>query len=69
MESMDKSKKENKGMLVVLLGMLFSFTGMMLTTQESYETLTLGLSILGVLVIVVGIIVLAKANTKKKEEA
>jgi len=66
---MDKSKKENKGMLVVLLGMLFSFTGMMLTTQESYETLTLGLSILGVLVIVVGIIVLAKANTKKKEEA
>lgn len=63
---MNKSKKENKGMLIAIIGLLFSGIGMLLLNKEGYENISLGLSALGVLVILIGLIGLFKANRVTK---
>jgi hypothetical protein len=63
---MSKSKTENKGMFIIIIGLLFTSAGAMLLTKEGNEYLSLGLSILAVSVIIIGLVVILKGNTNKK---
>ena len=59
---MTKSKKENKGMLIIFIGFIFSILGMTLLTKDEHGNLPLISSIFGVLIIVLGLFKIFKAN-------
>lgn len=61
---MSKSKKENKGMIIIFIGALFSILGMMMMVlkENEYGNLSLIFSVLGVLIVVFGLFKIFKAN-------
>lgn len=59
---MGKSKKENKGMMIVFIGFLFSILGMTILTKNEYGNLSVISSALGVLIIIFGLFKIFKAN-------
>ena len=60
---MSKSKKENKGILFIFIGMLFSIAGMTtLSIWTDYATLSVVFSFLGVLIIVYGLFRIIKSG-------
>jgi len=65
---MSKSKEESKGMLIIMVGFLFSILGMTLLTGKENGQLSLISSILGVLIIVFGLFRIFKANTVNKKD-
>ena len=65
---MSKSKEESKGMLIIMVGFLFSILGMSLLTGKENGQLSLISSILGVLIIVFGLFRIFKANTVNKKD-
>ena len=65
---MSKSKEESKGMLIIMVGFLFSTLGMTLLTGKENGQLSLISSILGVLIIVFGLFRIFKANTVNKKD-
>ncbi len=65
--AMKKSKKEMAGMLVAIIGLVLSIIGMSLSTKEGFVYFPLVLSILGILVILLGLVTIFKANRLKNE--
>ncbi len=64
---MKKSKKETKGMLWILLGMLFSITSsVMISVWKDSGFIPVIVSFLGIIVIVYGLFQILKANRKNK---
>jgi len=61
---MTKSKKKNKGMVIIGIGFLFSIISMTLLNKENPGNLPLILSILGVLIIAFGFFKMLKENGK-----
>jgi TctA family transporter len=64
---MKKSKKEMKGMLVAMIGLILSIIGMSISTKEGFVYFPLVLSVSGILVILLGLVAIFKANRVKNE--
>lgn len=60
---MNTPRKEMRGMIFVIIGLLFSSAGMIASTYDNQTEVALALSILGVLIILYGLFRIFKANS------
>lgn len=59
--------KEKNGELIIVIGFLFMVAGGAFLTKESYDKISLALSILAALILFAGIIITVKDGAKKTD--